>query len=1044
MAIRLDSISDTAPSQPVRLDDISEAPKPEREIPQIGAWKPSLAERIRMRLQRPANLAGEQQTTPAKRAGQLAAHYASGAASGVTAGLSDVAIKKATGKSVDELVGLEPTPREVSGRKIPEVAGALVGLGKISKGVSAVTKLVPARQFLQTTLSAAGTLAAYNAAEQTARKLDTGADYSGKELFESAAWGTLFGLGSATVEAGVSKWGAAKLAREYVKAYPDLSAMPRKDLINIARAAQDSYKVANKSMTLKQWEKLHSDRLYQASESLKAAGVAAPASTGVAPGVGASITRPAAAAATEGAITRPVPPAPTATPPSAVSPPVPAPITPAAEPPAVTVDAAADALQKQYSPYKRGEQMAFDFTRRVKKIKAPTTAQVLTAYLDTKAKDTRLPVSKLGQPTPRRVAGVVEDTASRALMSVDRMDRVFDALDGYDRGGPLRTAIWDPVRTAANNRREAINVRHAEIRDELEGIGVNPAEWMSHPEAIGPGRHKFTKAQQIGTAMLSMNPNGRRYLSRGMGMTASTVRAARAAVAADPKMTEVMTHIQRGLQVQWERLYDAAIKAGIPEETLQQEKNYFPLMLLDPSSVGHRQDYLDMLIDRFMGKPTPNKGILQKRSKGAYGEVEIDAFVAYLNNIARAESFIAMAETAKKVGGVTGSPHFRQAFNKATNSKGTAMLDKWLEHTVRGQAGDPVRGWEKAVRTFRVNAKHYILFYKVLSGLRQITSLPHGLSADPKVAAEWARLAIGVHRDGWRRYSALKEEAEAKSLTVKNRSWDRDIRRKYDTAAAKQFLRNARVSPNGAWLMNKIDKYTVVMVWQANYQYARQSMPEAEAVKFADEWVGKTQPMADPEYLPDMWRQGELAKVITDFQQMPNQTWNILKHEVLGQRLAGKINNRTALYRVLMTTVLPAIVLGAIGRGRPQKSLEELFEDLATYGLLTNIPVAGPWLAKALAGFRVGSGLAGYSLDELKKAAAAFKRGDTKRVAISATKAVGAATGKIPQQAVSTAEGALDLAEGKTDDPRRLVWSKYQLEGSSNKRKKTGADWSAD
>ena len=42
-------------------------------------------------------------------------------------------------------------------------------------------------------------------------------------------------------------------------------------------------------------------------------------------------------------------------------------------------------------------------------------------------------------------------------------------------------------------------------------------------------------------------------------------------------------------------------------------------------------------------------------------------------------------------------------------------------------------------------------------------------------------------------------------------------------------------------------------------------------------------------------------------------------------------------------------------------------------------------------------------------------------------KATGALTGRIPAQAIRTAEGAYDLAQNETDDWRRLIYSEWAL-----------------
>lgn len=700
----------------------------------------------------------------------------------------------------------------------------------------------------------------------------------------------------------------------------------------------------------------------------------------------------------------------------------------------ITPDMVTDQIQE--AP-REGDQLLMEFMRKTKKEKRPTEASTLTSYLESKSKVDPVPVDQLNETVFGRAKRRVREKGSSFLISTDRIQQLLPMLDGYVRNGPLKTAIWDRVRNATTQRQEAIFEQQRRFKDALQKVGVDFKSWMSKVQKVSDTL-SLTKAQQIGVAMLSQNPNGMRYLRKGMNISRQDLRAVQNIVAQDPARARAMNWMQRAFQVQWERLYDAAIKAGVNPDVLQQEKNYFPLMLLDPSVAGKQGDFLDMLVDRFQGRPMPNKGVIRQRRIGAKGRIELDAFTTFMNNIGRAESFIAMAPVAKKVGAITGSQGFRQAFNDATHKRGIDVLDKWLEHSVRGQQGDPVRGFEKLVKYFRVNTKQYLLQFKVLSGLRQFTSFTHGLMSHPKVALEALRVFKDIPPGNWRAYQNLKADVESKSLVVKNRTWDRDIRRTWDPKTAKKFLsRSRRIAP-GVWLHNAIDKFTVVVVWEANYRHAKNNleMNEDQARLFADDQVIKTQPVADPETVPDLWRQGEVAKAFTDFQQMPNQTWNILRHDVLGATRAGQISKPMAAYRIMMTTVFPSILLGAIARGRPQDDPEELLEDLSMYGIVGNIPVAGPWLARAYAGWTASQGLAKVPLEEAVKTAKELMKGEKinkRRAIIHGAKAVGAATGKLPHQAILTAEGLYDLSTGETHDPRRLLWSEYQLRNESDK-----------
>ncbi|GAG13460.1 unnamed protein product, partial [marine sediment metagenome] len=269
-------------------------------------------------------------------------------------------------------------------------------------------------------------------------------------------------------------------------------------------------------------------------------------------------------------------------------------------------------------------------------------------------------------------------------------------------------------------------------------------------------------------------------------------------------------------------IYDAAVAAGIDPKLLQQEKDYFPLMLLDKASVQNPADILSLLTSRLEGKPAPDAGMLKQRQEGAAGEIELDAFSTMLNSMHKAESFIAMAPTATQVAAITGNTEFRRAFNRATYGQGVGILDRFVKHTVRDASGDPIRGYEKMIRYLRLNAKQYFMAAKVLSGVRATLSTVNAWTADPRVIGKWAKhmasLKGGVD---WAKYNELKARAEGKSTYVKYRAWDKDFRRRYTGEDAKSFLvGKQRIDKPLMQLITYADKVTVVMNWNSLYDHA--------------------------------------------------------------------------------------------------------------------------------------------------------------------------------------------------------------------------------
>ncbi|GAF95818.1 unnamed protein product, partial [marine sediment metagenome] len=170
--------------------------------------------------------------------------------------------------------------------------------------------------------------------------------------------------------------------------------------------------------------------------------------------------------------------------------------------------------------------------------------------------------------------------------------------------------------------------------------------------------------------------------------------------------------------------------------------------------------------------------------------------------------------------------------------------------------------------------------------------------------------------------------------------------------------------------------------------------------------------------------------------------------DIVGARKAGRISSKMAAYRFFVAFVMPAMALGLVARGRPWKDENELKEDLFNY-MISAVPLAGPAISKAVKGWNSGSFLDDTAWDELQKLAREI-HGKKDRITGKRTRSaagiakrtattVGSLTGKLPHQAVLTAEGAHALATGETDDPRRLIWSEYALreEDKGTKRRRS-------
>jgi hypothetical protein len=275
------------------------------------------------------------------------------------------------------------------------------------------------------------------------------------------------------------------------------------------------------------------------------------------------------------------------------------------------------------------------------------------------------------------------------------------------------------------------------------------------------------------------------------------------------------------------------------------------------------------------------------------------------------------------------------------------------------------------------------------------------------------------------------EFVNSKSDLVKSRSMDRDLRnmaRGKDARAVwgKNQLRLAERSMAGIQWM---DRQTVAVVWKTAYDLAMsEGKGEQAAVEYADGLVEKTQPMADIMDLPAFFRGSTFEKMFSVFQNQINQNVNYWYGDMYLARKEGDIKNIDVGYRVLMSYMVPAMIMGLIARGRPQEEPEEVVKDAASYAVAPVFVVGG--MASGLIqgyGTRMPVGLGVF--EEMGRAYQADSPAGAARAAGNATAQV---LGLPWSQPKRTLQGIIALGDGETSDARRLVWSEMALQSEDD------------
>ncbi len=502
-------------------------------------------------------------------------------------------------------------------------------------------------------------------------------------------------------------------------------------------------------------------------------------------------------------------------------------------------------------------------------------------------------------------------------------------------------------------------------------------------------------------------------------------------VEGDEKEMTVVNELTAYFEHSWPEFEAIAKATGV--KGLVKEENYITAFINDDEGTD-TPDFLEGLVQQFSdAKTVPGKERTIARKPKARRNLAIDIFAIHARAVKSIERFKMFAPVASKVGSILGHRGFKNNLNNATYGHGSKLMDKWLQDSVRGKSAYDNSRFAPMLKWLRVNSMSYVIGFKILTAAKQGVSSLQGMMASPKmIPLVIANLAKGSRLSTFKKMQA---EVKSKSELMRTRDWNRDLRAAWNKKHIRKFYQGKKLSPLAMRMAMNIDQHTTTAVWYSAYQLSQgEGMNERESVQFADGVVQDTQPMANASDLPTYFRGSEFEKTLTIFQNQVNQNGQMLWYDIIGERRAGKINNTQVAYRLMMSQILPAMLLGMISRGRPPESAEEIAKDLAAHFL-------SPFVFLGRLAYNVAAGDWGPSNNialtpalETQRMVSAMKRGDVRGTTKYTARTIGAwSGGKIPLQAVTSAEGAWDLATGETEDFRRLVWSEYAMKTRKKK-----------
>jgi len=633
--------------------------------------------------------------------------------------------------------------------------------------------------------------------------------------------------------------------------------------------------------------------------------------------------------------------------------------------------------------------------------------------------------------------------------SMSRVYQVLKHLDGgYD--GTLVSAIYRPIKTAAWKSHLA---REKVGRDVQKWLSHNKIPWIkmlrANETVTQDGKtYKISSFQKIQVYLNTLNEDNLRHLQNTLSQENIDKLS---------KLNKTEQKVADWLLEKYSEGYaeTADIYSKATGKELGLVDNYVHIDV-DKEFIDFRNDIEEEQVTRRTFKPRDvEKGATRKRVKNNAPlnlKDALSAFVLYEQNRTH---YVNMELNAKDVKDIINNPKLAQKLNQTTGVDYRKLLNKWLTDTAT-QSNQEINNWfNNFMNGMRRNYITYALGFNLVTMMRQPVSFCLAVAKDPLILANLCK-EISFKEDTPTLYPDEKIEAEpvpfGESRMLSARFMERELREmELLKSPVKALAKKLKVRelpqaflthPVETWKgldirelsfrhIRLADRTTVGIIFKAAYRSGRQRGMDIDgAIAYADSIIETTQPMAGMEDLPDIYRGGTFAKVFTAFQNQINQNYNFWAYDVIGAKREKRIDNTELAWRVFMGHIFPAFLMGSISQGKLPwdeeflKDWKTRLADQAGY-LVVPLYFFGTVVRNMIEGFGGRQTLPLQVIDDIDDVA----KGKTWIRKLKGTaRAIGKGAGLPLNQFIRFAEGVYDWSEGKHEDYKRLIWSKYMLE----------------
>jgi hypothetical protein len=614
----------------------------------------------------------------------------------------------------------------------------------------------------------------------------------------------------------------------------------------------------------------------------------------------------------------------------------------------------------------------------------------------------------------------------RYFASLEKPEFIFDDFDGYEDLGPHYQAIVKGIKNAED---ELLVLGH-EFTKKMEAIFKERGfgrTWAQQMHSV-PGLPDMTKEQMFMSMLNAGNDGNRAALKYGNGID-------------ERHLDEIsslfnMNELQAVYDV-WRLIDSFYPKLNEVHKTLtgmtlpKVEGKYFPLVFdprlsADADKYKAEQEHRDLFASAYH-RQYVNADHRIARKGGKMG-VRLD-FGVIGEHIGKVLLDVTHQIPVRDAQKIILHPVYRDAVRQYAGPETYSQLMPWLQRIAKSER-QPDGGMDKFLRRLRKNTTVVALGLKFSVAAQQVTSLSN-VAAVPEIGA------LGVSRAVYQFYKNPVEairfvNERSPSVRFRGMNFERDLRAFEEKFNPAQFQGSQWVQASFFSIISMMDKASAYPAWLAGYQYGLKAFkaeadPEAKAVEYADKIVRQTQASGMAKDLAAIQSGSEGQQLLTMFYSFASAFQNQMVRAWRRARMGGRPRDYAQLAASYWWLMVVPAVMSQVIREQKIPDMREMVMGIFSYGL-GGLPYFRDLINGMFSGFD-------YSVTPLQSPGEEFVRlGKTVQKAVSGDDVdprkfakggiwmAGHAFGLPSGQINTTMDGLLDLMDGKTDNPARLLF----------------------